>query len=349
MDSSVEDLAGSALKGVGLGTDAPTSMERGAAEEPPQRAEAPILVAEDDPITLHILVRTLEKLGHKVEQASNGNEAWESLASAKTQRIAVLDWMMPGLDGPEICRRIRALRDEPYAYVILLTGRAEKADLVEGMRAGADDYLTKPFDENELNVRLRAGFRVLNLQRELIEARDRLWEQATHDALTSIWNRPAILDKLSAELNRGRRRNSPVAVVIVDLDHFKVVNDNYGHAAGDETLREATQRMLFALRDYDVIGRYGGEEFLAVLPGCWPRLACRIAERIRTVIAAEPIVTTDGPIDITASLGVAVCDWERPVDAESLVRAADAALYRAKASGRNRVEVADCKDYPALR
>lgn len=314
-------------------------------EAQPHAMTEPILVADDDTITRRILAKTLTKLGHDVVEVGNGKSAWELLAGDTRPRLAVLDWMMPGIDGPEICRRLRKLRDEPYTYVILLTGRTEKADLVEGMTAGADDYLTKPFDENELAVRLRAGLRLLELQSELVAAREQMRTQATHDPLTGILNRGAILDVLQSELNRGRRWNDPVAVVLADLDHFKLVNDEFGHLAGDETLREASRRMRAVLRDYDSLGRYGGEEFLVVLAGCWPQIARRIAERIRTVVAARPISTTAGSIHVTSSLGVAVCDWEQPVDVQSLVNAADLALYRAKERGRNRVVIAGYEDF----
>ncbi|MCC7075622.1 MAG: diguanylate cyclase [Acidimicrobiia bacterium] len=324
----------------------------------PARTDLPILVADDDLVTRRLLSRTLTKFGHEVVEVEDGNSAWEILAADTQPRLAVLDWMMPGLDGPEICRQLRELRkfrnlrDEPYTYVILLTGRSEKADIVEGMSAGADDYLTKPFDENELAVRLRAGLRLLDMQSELVEAlrqkellAEQNRQQAMHDPLTGILNHGAIREVLESELNRGRRWNDPVAVVLADLDHFKCVNDRFGHLAGDETLRETSKRMRAALRDYDTVGRYGGEEFLVVLAGCWPQIARRIAERIRTVVAARPVSTSSGPIDVTASFGIGVCNWEHPIDSDSLINAADLALYRAKEAGRNRVVVAGYEDY----
>lgn len=304
-----------------------------------------ILVADDDVVSRKLLSQLLENWGYEVVQCVDGDEAWEALSAPDPPQLAVLDWMMPGLDGPTICERLRALRDEPYVYVILLTSRKDPGDVVRGLGAGADDYLMKPFDPTEMNVRVRAGTRIVELQQELIRAREEMALLATLDPLTGVRNRRAILDYLDSDLNRGRRNNDPVAAVLIDLDHFKRVNDSLGHAVGDEVLREATRRMASALRSYDAVGRYGGEEFLVVLTSCWPQIARRIAERIRTVIAATPVSTPSGPVQLTASLGVAVTNWEYPVDLDSIVQAADVALYRAKGAGRNRVELADVGDF----
>jgi two-component system, cell cycle response regulator len=226
----------------------------------------------------------------------------------------------------------------------LLTTKGRKENVIEGLDAGADDYLTKPFDPHELQVRLRTGKRILTLQAELIEAREELRLQAMHDPLTGVWNRRAILEVLSNELARSRREGLPLAVAIADLDHFKRINDTYGHMVGDTALCEAAGRMRALLRAYDAIGRYGGEEFLMVLPGCTSQDAFKLADRLRSGVSQEPVEIPGGTIDVMCSLGVAASDTLVLLDAAALIQAADSALYRAKAEGRNRVELATVMD-----
>lgn len=305
-----------------------------------------ILIADDDAVSRKVLQAKLSRWGYVVETAADGDEAWEKLVADDAPRIAVLDWMMPGMDGIDVTKRLRRFREEPYTYVILLTGRTESADIVMGMEAGADDYVTKGSADAELEVRIRAGKRIVDLQAELYVTREELRRQATHDSLTGAWNRASIFEILKGELERGRRANEPVAAVLVDLDHFKVVNDTHGHQAGDAVLTTAVERMNEVLRGYDALGRYGGEEFLVVLSGGWPQIARRIGERMRAALAATPVVTQAGSVAITASFGVAAAAWEMPADADSLVHAADMALYRAKEAGRNRVEIATYEDFP---
>src|SRR5258708_7250089 len=192
------------------------------------------LAAEDNPVFLSMLRTLLTKWGYRAVMARDGNEAWHVLEWEEAPRLAVLDWMMPGVDGVEICRRLRSLNREPYIYILLLTARTESQDLIEGMDAGADDYLTKPFNAHELRVRLRAGRRILDLQ-------DALREQATHDGLTGLLNRNSILEKLDEEVSRGARGMEPVAALMADLDGFKSINDTHGHLAGDAILREAAR------------------------------------------------------------------------------------------------------------
>jgi diguanylate cyclase (GGDEF)-like protein len=297
-----------------------------------------ILVADDSAVSRHLIERTLEGLGYGVVLAVDGHQAVEILMRPDGPRLAVVDWMMPGLDGLEVCRRVRQ-RTAPYTYVILLTARDRQEDVLAGLDAGADDFLTKPFDVVELRARLRSGERVLELQEALFAAVEALRHQATRDALTGLWNRGLVLDGLARELHRAEREERALSVIIVDLDHFKRVNDTHGHPAGDAVLRQAADRFRSALRGYDMIGRYGGEEFLIVLPGCEEARACQVAERLRKALAARPIEAAGAVVSVTASLGLA-CATEPGTDSVALIKAADQALYRAKSNGRNRVETA---------
>jgi two-component system, cell cycle response regulator len=267
-----------------------------------------------------------------VVSVEDGMLAWEALQQENAPRLTILDWMMPGLDGSEICRRLRHSSKGAYVYVLLLTSRVGKEDIVAGMEAGADDYLSKPFDAQELKVRLRAGKRIVDLE-------EALRVQATHDALTGSWNHGAIIDMLQLELDRAEREGTSTGAILVDLDHFKVVNDTYGHLAGDAVLLEASQRMTRVLRRSDVLGRYGGEEFLAVLPGCERPDAQALAERLRQCIACSPAATPMGKISFTISLGVTTTCKGETMGVAAVLQRADDALYQAKREGRNRVAV----------
>lgn len=303
-----------------------------------------ILIAEDDPVSRRLLEAKLIKWGYEVLVTCDGGEAWTALQEEDAPRLAILDWMMPGMDGVEICRRVRQALDAPYTYIILLTALHREVDLVTGMEAGADDYITKPFNANELRVRLRAGKRIVELQNELIATREALREQATHDALTGLWNREEILRFLRQQLTRIEREGGHLGLIMADLDHFKQVNDNYGHVAGDGVLRKVARRMRSLVRDYDQVGRYGGEEFILVLPGCDGEGTAAFAERLRLCVGGSPLDIPEGMIPVTISLGVATAGYREGHNVESLVRAADHALYRAKQNGRNRVELAVKED-----
>jgi diguanylate cyclase (GGDEF)-like protein len=234
---------------------------------------------------------------------------------------------------------VRKSVKEPYTYIILLTTLNGNDHLVAGMEAGADDYVAKPFKANELKVRLTAGRRIIDLQSELIIAREALRTRATHDSLTNLWNHVEILGTLERELARAARNKESVGVIMADLDHFKRVNDTHGHMTGDAVLQETATRMLSLMRPFDAVGRYGGEEFLVVLPGCDTDTTTRIAERLRCCIGNEQFDTPCGKITVTVSLGVAASGHEGGSDAETLVKSADLALYRAKKKGRNCVEI----------
>jgi len=300
-----------------------------------------ILVAEDNPVFQSMLRNMLSKWGYEIVMADNGRDAWRILQEDPAPNLAILDWMMPGLDGVEVCRRVREASQQRYIYVLLLTAKTEQKDLVEGMEAGADDYITKPFNTHELRVRLRAGRRILELQEQLLHAQDALREQATHDRLTGLWNHGSILEILEKEAARSEREQSPLAVLMADLDNFKQINDTHGHLAGDSVLRESARRLRAQIRAYDALGRYGGEEFLVVLPGSNQSGALTQAERLRACIDCEPFPTPAGEILVTCSFGLCWTDRPEPGGTKTLLRSADDALYKAKRMGRNRVEAVE--------
>lgn len=297
-----------------------------------------ILIAEDDPVSRRVLEAFLVKWSYEVIVARNGAEAWDELQKQEAPMLAILDWMMPGMDGVQVCRKIREAKDRPYVYILMLTAKERKQHILEGIEAGADEYLTKPFEPHELKAHLLAGRRILDLQDALIRAREELRVQATHDPLTGLCNHAEILGRLRVEVERARRQGTPVGVVMADLDYFKRINDTYGHPAGDTVLREVARRFRSAVRPYDSVGRYGGEEFMVVFPGCNSAAAVQQAERLRMSIREEPIALAGKSVAVTLSLGVAAAADPGSWDSESLLRLADTALYRAKAGGRDRVE-----------
>lgn len=292
-------------------------------------------------VSRSVVKALLTKWGYDVLEAEDGNQAWDILKEEDTPRLVLIDWMMPGIDGLELSRRLRRLDDNTYHYVILLTGRNSKEDIIDGLDAGADDYITKPFVAQELEVRLRVGSRILALQQSLQEALEKQSYQARHDPLTGILNHREILNILEKEINRSERQGNSLAVIMGDLDYFKKVNDTYGHVAGDAVLVEVANRMRHNIRTYDSIGRYGGEEFLLVLPNCAAQEAMLIANRILDNISKEPVMFNSTPIPITISLGLAVKEVGEILATADLVQAADTALYQAKKNGRNRIEMAD--------
>jgi len=301
-----------------------------------------VLIAEDDPIFRRILESWFKRWDYCVTAVENGMDAWEILKKEDAPQLAILDWMMPGMDGIDLCRRIRARDQAPYRYVLLLTAKDDKQDVITGLEAGADDYLTKPFDVDELRARVRAGKRILDLQAALMRAQEALKFDAAHDRLTAVWNRGAILDLFKGEIDRSRRNDDSLGIIMVDVDFFKKINDTHGHLVGDAVLQEVGHRLASGLRSYDSVGRYGGEEFLVVIPGCDALNLVVAAERLRRRIADQPVDTSAGSVPVTISLGLATVQENESglIDREGLIRLADAALYAAKARGRNRVESA---------
>jgi two-component system cell cycle response regulator len=298
-----------------------------------------LLLAEDERISRERLEVKLIEWGYDVVSVNEGGKALTALLRPDAPRLALLDWEMPGLSGVDVCRVLRGRRDAPYVYIVLCTGREGQRHLIDGLAAGADDYVKKPFDVHELEVRLRAGRRVVLLQDQLLDAQGELERRALQDSLTGVKNRGAIVDVLSRELSRSRRTKRPTSIVLCDVDHFKNVNDTYGHPVGDTVLRELVQRVRLEVRSHDDIGRWGGEEFLVILPECPAEEAVRVAERLRDAFAREPVRTPLARVTATASFGVAGTDqgYSEP---DAMVAGADAALYVAKANGRNRVVLA---------
>ncbi|MBW2308014.1 MAG: diguanylate cyclase [Deltaproteobacteria bacterium] len=290
-----------------------------------------ILIADDEPISRRVLEAFLRKWGYEVVVTRDGNTAWEALRHEEAPRLALLDWMMPGMDGVELCRKIRTSITDKYTYIILLTAKESKEDIIKGLESGADDYITKPFDAEELKCRIRIGQRIIGLE-------ERLKRIASTDYLTGVLNRRSLMERLEAEISRSGREEKPLAVILSDIDYFKMVNDRYGHQAGDAVLQEFAACLTRAGRAYDFVGRYGGEEFLVCCPGASGGHAITIAKRMREMVEALKISVHGGSesISITASFGVA-WNHSEEVDVDSIVNRADEALYRAKAEGRNRV------------
>jgi diguanylate cyclase (GGDEF)-like protein len=294
-----------------------------------------ILIAEDDVTSRTVLAGLLRKEGHQVEATVNGAEAWQALQQPEAPALVILDWEMPEMDGPEVLRRVRALETDRPPYILMLTSRGEKADIIAGLDAGANDYLAKPFDPGELRARVEVGRRMVEMRAALIASREALTQQATHDPLTGMLNRRAVLERLHQELTRASRNGDTWAVGMCDIDHFKQVNDTYGHQTGDEVLRGFARVLNESLRPYDSVGRIGGEEFLVIAPTKAGTDSASLFCRLCTRVAESKMTTRSGQLAVTVSIGVACGYAGSKVD--GILEAADAAMYRAKHEGRNRV------------
>ena len=291
-----------------------------------------ILLVEDSYIERTKLGCFLTEWGFDYVAVGSGTEAVKLLESPDPPDLALLDWLLPGIDGIDVLRRIRKLSHGNYIYTVMLTAKAQKQDRIKAMEAGADDYLAKPVDPAELRSRIMVGKRILKLQQSLRFA-------ATHDFLTTLLNRSEILAALEREVSRGARDDKPASIILADIDHFKRINDTLGHAAGDEVLKEVARRLKADLRPYDVVGRYGGEEFLLILPGCNLANGSRRADDIRKLVAGKSITTPAGETSVTISLGVTSTGHSRYCTPAEFLQEADGSLYAAKKNGRNRVEV----------
>ena len=301
-----------------------------------------VLVVEDSAVYRHLITGHLREWGFDVTVANGGLEGWNILQRPSGPTLVLLDWVMPGMDGVDLCRKVRGKGSrDSYAYIVLLTAKDSRSDLLKALEAGADDYLVKPFDEQELKARLLVGKRILGLQQELVQARESMRFAASHDGLTGLMNRTEIVKALHRELDRSCREKRPLTVMKADIDHFKMINDQLGHIAGDEVLTEVGKRLRSQMRPYDAVGTYGGEAFLIVMPGCDIVSALVRADQIRSAVSCNPVVTSAKAWSITLSMGVAVADGSKQVDVNSVLRQADLGLYRAKKTGRNRIEQVD--------
>lgn len=297
------------------------------------------MLVDDSPVYRHLISAQLRDWGFDVITANDGLEAWKVLGRPGAPSLAVLDWVMPKMDGVELCKKLREQGvSETYVYTILLTAKDEKSDLLRAMDAGVDDYLAKPFDPLELKARLLVGKRIVSLQQELIAAREAMRAAATFDELTGLLNRREIVDFLSRELSRASREHQPLCVILADIDHFKNVNDTLGHVAGDEVLKEVAHLLQSGVRPYDRVGRFGGEEFIVVMPNCDLVPAFTRADQLRALISGKSICTNVKPVTVTLSMGIVAVNQRAQADVQAMLHQADLGLYQAKRKGRNRVE-----------
>ncbi len=295
-----------------------------------------ILIAEDDAVSRRLLESFLRKWGYDVLITSNGREAWELLQEPEAPSLVVSDWIMPDMDGLELCRKIREVERAEYTYFIILTAKGKKEDVITGLEAGADDYLTKPFNRDELKYRVKIGERIIDLERRILRL-------ASTDSLTGVLNRRAFMERMEQEISRSFRDNLPLSLILSDIDHFKRVNDRHGHQVGDLVLQRFVSQLMESSRPYDFVGRYGGEEFVICLPDAGEPQTRIVAERMRRSIEDMRIMLPDGSksVRITASFGIVALRLELEDSVDSLIGRADVALYKAKHEGRNRVCVAD--------
>ena len=292
-----------------------------------------VLVAEDDLTSRMILSAILRKWGYEVEEAVDGQEALKLLQQQNPPRIALLDWSMPGLSGVDVCSKLREDSVNDSIYIIILTAKSEKKNVVDGLNAGANDYIKKPYDNDELKARINVGRRMIEIQTELEKAKNALIHEAMHDGLTGLYNRKAILELLKKEFSHAKRFGGMVRVAMCDLDHFKRINDKYGHQTGDEILIGFADLIKNNLREYDLAGRYGGEEFIIIVPAFENGKEKMDFKRICRLVSETKIDTRSGPVSVTVSIGVSESDGNRSID--EILTEADDALYRAKGLGRN--------------
>ncbi|WP_372864062.1 diguanylate cyclase [Spongiibacter sp.] len=294
-----------------------------------------ILIVDDDPITCLALCAAVEDWGFVPVVAQNGEQALDIINADKPPHLLIIDWAMPGISGPELCKTLRQREDGQFFYILMLTGKEGNDAIIEAMESGADDFLSKPFDHRVLKVRLAAGSRIVRLEQTLNQL-------ASRDSLTQCWNRRMIDELLNSAIAEARRTLNCLSLMVLDIDHFKQVNDNYGHAAGDIALKHMVNILNTNLREYDQVGRYGGEEFLVILPATDRDSAWGVAERIRSSLQYHPAQAgSDIHIPMTVSIGITQFDPQLDDSRRSLFDRADRALYTAKQSGRNRVVYGD--------
>jgi len=298
-----------------------------------------ILIAEDDLTSRAMLSAVLKKAGNEVIETVNGKEALEELQKPDYPKLAILDFVMPEMDGLEVIRRVRAQKYTRPPYIIMLTSKGEKSDIITGLDAGADDYLTKPFDVGELSARIEVGKRLVNLQAELVESREAIVYQASHDSLTDLLNRRAILSILEELLVRCHEQDEGIAIGMIDIDHFKLINDTHGHQVGDDILVGLAKIFNKSISSVGSIGRFGGEEFLAILPVKRNEDPLLLFKQLCSTISSHQFKTRSGSISLTVSIGVTHAMQKATVD--ELIGTADSALYQAKNNGRNCVVISN--------
>jgi len=299
-----------------------------------------ILIAEPDTMARRVLETALTQWSHQVTSCSDGAEAWQVLQGQEAPELAILDWSLPNMDGRLVCQAVKQAGPSG-PYTILLAAPDLQQDPLAGLEAGADDCLIMPVDAGQLQLRLKTAWRFLEMRRELTAARDQLRRSESMDPLTGLWNRAALLGQLAQEISRSKREGTPLGVVLIDLDDFKYLNDAHGYQTGDAVLREVTQRLRRSLRPYDSLGRYGGDEFLLLLPSCDFPMAVNVAERLRAGVAAVPMKLERRTIPVTVSAGVSAISSPMEIrDPDALVRAAETALHDARPPARDRVGVA---------
>lgn len=308
----------------------------------------PILVVDDDIVSRTVIQKHLTKAGFNVTTSPNGKHALEQF-DQHFFPIVLTDWMMPGIDGPHLCRLIREKKTDGYVFILLITARDSKTDIVSGLESGADDYLTKPIHPAELVARIHTGIRILNLEQSLKKANEEIRLLSITDPLTGCFNRGYLNERFPQELWRAQRYCHPLSVVLADIDHFKKVNDTYGHQAGDEVLKAFARCLKKQIRKkIDWVVRYGGEEFMIVLPETSHLGTYSMAERLRKAVENEKITVSDATIQITASFGGACARFENKsvegISMDQLILLADEKLYQSKENGRNCVNIGECTD-----
>ncbi len=306
-----------------------------------------ILVAQAEMIARGMLESMLTRWGHQVVLAETGIQALARLKEQGGPSLAILEKHLPVLGGLEICRELRSKTETSSIYVLFVEGEGDGKEMMETLQAGADDFLSRPLDADEIMIRLRMAKRVLEIQENLKRAQEAIGYQTTHDPLTGLANRAEVIATVGREVSRMRREKFPLGLILAGIDGLKGINDTYGHAAGDAVLRETVRRIRSIVRPYDTIGRYTGEEFLVVVPGCDTKAVVAQANRLRAAVAQGGMdisewgkfaPTSDGKLQVTLSLGVV--EAQISAEAGGLLREAEAALKRAKLAGQNRVEPA---------
>lgn len=303
-----------------------------------------VIVADDDRVTREYVAGLLRAHGHEVETIADGQKAVERVSRGGID-LVLLDIIMPGLSGLDCCRLLKAMTEDSFLPVILLTAKADTDSRVEGLRIGADDYVCKPFDERELLARVQSMLRIKRLHDDVQSAKERLAHLAVHDELTGLYNYRYLHTRLNEEFKRAERYRDPLACAMIDIDHFKSFNDRHGHDVGDAVLAEVARRLRGAVREIDVVARYGGEEFLLVLPSTHFSGALTAADRVWRSVGSVPARVEGADHQVTVSLGVALYPSRDVKSKDQLVKAADKALYQAKADGRNRICVFQHQGY----